>query len=204
MTEKELIENHNRNLERYALYIKFGRDIEQERSFIIEKARPISGNILEAGTGKGYFALALANEGFHFTAFDISAADQEYAQFNLAYHGLEKQVHFDVADAEHLPYEDGSFDVIFAVSMVHHLSSVREVCNELVRILSPSGKIVLSDFNTHGFAVVNKVHAFEGRKHELNSGTLNEAKNILIELVMQVEEHHSETQDVLVANRVAI
>jgi ubiquinone/menaquinone biosynthesis C-methylase UbiE len=204
MTEKELIESHDRNLERYALYRKFGRDIEQERSFIIEKARPISGNILEAGTGKGYFALALANEGFHFTAFDISAAEKEYAQFNLAYHGLGKQVHFDVADAERLPYEDGSFDMTFAVSMLHHLSSVRKVCNELVRILSLSGKIVLSDFNTQGFDIVDKVHAFEGRKHELSSGTMTEAKAILIEYGLKVEEHQGETQDVLVANRVAI
>jgi ubiquinone/menaquinone biosynthesis C-methylase UbiE len=204
MTEKELIESLDRNLERYALYKKFGRDIEKERSFIIKKARPISGNILEAGSGKGYFALALANEGFHFTAFDISAEDLEYAQFNLAYHGLGKHVHFDVADAVRLPYKDGSFDVIFAVSMVHHLSSVREVCNELVRILSPSGKIVLSDFNTHGFAVVDKVHAVEGRKHELNSGTMTEAKTILMEYGLKVEEHQGETQDVLVASRIAI
>jgi 2-polyprenyl-3-methyl-5-hydroxy-6-metoxy-1,4-benzoquinol methylase len=201
MMEKELIESHSRNLERFALYRKFGRDIEKERSFIIEKARPVSGNILEAGTGKGYFALALANEGFHFTAFDISAAEQEYAQFNLAYHGLGKHVHFDVADVECLAYEDGFFDVIFAVNMIHHLFSVGAACNELVRILSPSGKIVLSDFNTLGFAIVDKVHAFEGRQHELSSGTMTEAKAILIELWLEVEEHHGETQDVLVASR---
>ena len=202
MMKKELIENHQRYLERVELYRKFGRDIEKERSFIIEKARPISGKILEAGTGKGYFALALASKGFYFTAFDISAAEQEYAQFNLAYHGLEKQVHFDVADVECLAYEDGFFDVIFAVNMIHHLSSVRAACNELVRILSSSGKIVLSDFNTHGFAVVDKVHAFEGRKHELHSGTMTEAKAILIEYGLKVEEHHGETQDVLVARQV--
>jgi 2-polyprenyl-3-methyl-5-hydroxy-6-metoxy-1,4-benzoquinol methylase len=201
--EKELIESHDRNLERFALYRKFGRDIEKERFFIIEKARPISGNILEAGTGKGYFALALASEGFHFTAFDISAAEKEYAQFNLAYHGLGKHVHFDVADVECLAYEDGFFDVIFAVNMIHHLSSVRAACNELVRILSPSGKIVLSDFNTNGFAIVDKVHAFEGRQHELSSGTITEAKAILIEYGLKIEEYHGATQDVLVASRFA-
>jgi 2-polyprenyl-3-methyl-5-hydroxy-6-metoxy-1,4-benzoquinol methylase len=72
----ELIENHQRYLERVALYQQYGYDIDKERSFIIEKSRSLSGNILEAGTGKGYFSLVLAREGFNFTSFDISAEEQ--------------------------------------------------------------------------------------------------------------------------------
>lgn len=168
--EKELIENHQRYLERVALYQKHGYDIEEERSFVIEKACPFSGNILEAGTGKGYFSVVLARLGFHFTSVDISAAEQQYARLNLAYHGLASFVRFDVADLEFLPYPAASFDVIFAVNILHHLSSVRAACAELVRILSPSGKIVLSDFNTQGFAIVDKVHELEGRQHEVGAG----------------------------------
>jgi ubiquinone/menaquinone biosynthesis C-methylase UbiE len=202
--KKELIENHQRFLDRVELYRKFGYDIDKERSFIIEKACPFSGNILEAGTGKGFFSLALARLGFCFTSFDISSAEQQYARMNLIYHGLKQQVHFDVADVECLPYEDGFFDVIFAVNMVHHLSSIRKACGEFIRILSPKGKIVLSDFNAQGFAIVAKVHALEGRQHELSSGTMAEAKAILIEYGLEVEEHRGATQDVLVASRVII
>lgn len=202
--EKELIENHQRFLDRVELYRKFGYDIDKERSFIIEKACPFSGNILEAGTGKGFFSLALARLGFCFTSFDISSAEQQYAQMNLIYHGLKQQVHFDVADVECLPYVDGFFDVIFAVNMIHHLSSIRKACSEFIRILSPKGKIVLSDFNAQGFAIVAKVHALEGRQHELSSGTMAEAKAILIEYGLEVEEHLGETQDVLVASRITI
>lgn len=199
--ENELIENHQRYLERVALYRQQGYDIAKERSFIIEKARPLSGNILEAGTGKGYFSLALAREGFNFTSFDISAEEQRYARLNLAYHGLGSHVRFDVADAECLPYKDGSFDVIFAVNMVHHLPSVRKVCGELIRILSPTGKMILSDFNTQGFALVDKIHMLEGRRHELNAGTLAETKDVLTEYGMKVEEHHDTYQDVFVAGQ---
>jgi len=200
--ENELIENHKRYVERIALYRQYGYDIDEERNYVIEKACPFSGNILEAGTGKGYFSLALARLGFCFTSFDISSAEQKYARMNLMYHGLKQQVHFDVADVECLPYKDGLFDVIFAVNMIHHLSSVRKACSEFIRILSPKGKIVLSDFNAQGFAIVAKVHALEGRQHKLSSGTMAEAKAILIEYGLEVEEYHSATQDVLVAGRV--
>jgi len=172
VTKNELIKNHSRYLERVALYRKYGYDIDKERSFIIEKACPFSGNILEVGTGKGYFILALARAGFNFFSFDISAAEQRYALLNLMYYGLQQQVTFGVADVECIPCDDGFFDVIFAVNMIHHLSSVRKACEELTRILSHSGKIILSDFNTQGLAIVDNIHELEGRQHELNSGTI--------------------------------
>jgi len=70
--EKDVFENHARYLERKKLYRKYGVDIDRERKFILEKAKPVSGNILEVGTGKGHFALVLAKEGYQFTSVDIS------------------------------------------------------------------------------------------------------------------------------------
>jgi 2-polyprenyl-3-methyl-5-hydroxy-6-metoxy-1,4-benzoquinol methylase len=200
--DNELIENHKLYLERVALYRQYGYDIDQERNFVIEKACPFSGNILEAGTGKGYFSLALARLGFHFTTFDISATEQWYAGLNLAYNGLAGYVRFDVADLEHLPYADGSYDVVFAVNLIHHLHSLEPACGELARVLSSSGKIVLADFNERGLALADQIHALEGRRHELNAGTLAEAKDILARLGFTVEEHRGMHQDVLVAERV--
>ena len=200
-TKSEVLANHERYVERKALYKRFGYDIEQERSFIIEKARPISGRILEAGTGKGYFTLALAQEGVHFTSFDISEAEQKYALLNLMYYGLEQQAHFDIANAECLAYEAGSFDVIFTVNMVHHLSSARKVCDELVRVLAPSGKMVWSDFNSQGLVAIDKIHALEGRRHEVGASTLTDMMELLIEWGFWVEQHQGVTQDTLIAYR---
>ena len=124
ISENELVENHKRFLERIELYRQHGYDFDLERSFVIEKALPISGNILEACTGKGYFSLALAQAGFHFTTFDISGSEQHYARLNLAYYGLMHHIRFDLADMEHLSYPDASYDAIFAVNLVHHLDSL--------------------------------------------------------------------------------
>jgi ubiquinone/menaquinone biosynthesis C-methylase UbiE len=200
--DKDIIENRSRFLERVALYKEYGYDLEKERLFIIEKVRQVSGAILEAGTGKGYFTVALAREGFAFTSFDISEEEQKYARLNLMYYTLEDRVSFDIADAECLPYNDNSFNIIFSVNMIHHLSSVRKVCDEFIRILSPQGKIILSDFNDKGFALLDEIHALDGRKHEV-TGTIGEARTKLAEHGFVLKEYSSEIQDVIVASRIS-
>ena len=204
MIENELIENHQRYLERVSLYRQFGYDVDQERSFIIEKSQPIAGNILEAGTGKGYFTLALARSGFKFFSLDISKEEQSFALLNLMYYRLQQQVTFLLADVESVPCDDGFFDVIFAVNMVHHLPSVRKTCDEFTRLLSPDGKIVLSDFNEKGLAILDKIHAREGRRHEVSGGTLADVKAILAGRGFAIKECRSELQDMLVACRMTM
>jgi len=201
MIENELIENHQRYLERVSLYRQFGYDVDQERNFIIEKLQPIAGKILEAGTGKGYFTLALARAGYKFFTLDISTAEQRFAMLNLMYHGLQQQVTFLVADVESIPCHDGFFDVIFTVNMVHHLPSVYKVCDEFVRILAPDGKIVLSDFNEKGLAILDKIHESEGRRHDVSGSTLADVKTILDRHGFTIKEYQSELQDMLVAGR---
>ena len=51
------------------------------RKFIFDKSQPIFGDILEVGTGKGHFALILAQEGCYFTSVDISEEEQKFANF---------------------------------------------------------------------------------------------------------------------------
>lgn len=201
ISENELVENHKRFLERIELYRQHGYDFDLERSFVIEKALPISGNILEAGTGKGYFSLALAQAGFHFTTFDISGSEQHYARLNLAYYGLMHHIRFDLADMEHLSYPDASYDAIFAVNLVHHLDSLEPACGELVRVLSASGKIVLADFNEKGLAAVDRFHALEERKHQVSSATIGDAGTLFAQYGLEVNLHRGNHLDVLVAKR---
>jgi 2-polyprenyl-3-methyl-5-hydroxy-6-metoxy-1,4-benzoquinol methylase len=199
--EREVIENHKRYVDRKALYQRFGYDLEKERAFIIEKARPISGRILEAGTGKGHFTLALAREGWGFTTFDMSETEQVFAKLNLKYYRLDRQVDFAIANGESLGYEDGCFDVIFSVNMIHHLSSAYKVFAELGRVLAPDGKMVLSDFNPMGFAIVEKIHSLEGKRHEVSATTLEDIERYLIDRKFIPERHQSAYQDTLIAYR---
>ena len=49
------------------------------------------------------------------------------------------------ANADALPFVDGSFDVVFCMSSLHHVGDPRRVVAEMVRVCRPGGRVVLSD-----------------------------------------------------------
>ena len=197
--EDELLANHKRYLERKALYSSLGYDVDKERAFILEKAQPLYGDILEAGTGKGHFALELAKAGYSFTTFDISEIEQAFAKLNLRYFGFEKQVDFRIENGETLSFKDKSFDVVFSVNTLHHLTNPYKVIDELLRVLSFEGKLVLSDFTKEGLAVMDKIHVSEGNKHEVSKTTLADVEKYLTLKSFRVTKASSKFQDVLIA-----
>lgn len=197
--DNEVLENHKLFLERKALYKSFGCDIDKERVFIIEKAQPIYGDILEAGTGKGHFALALAKDGYRFTTFDISEQEQKFAKLNLKYFGLDHLVDFRIENGECLSFKDKSFDIIFSVNTFHHLINPHKVVDELIRLLTFEGKLILSDFTQEGMALMDKIHASEGRKHEVNKTTLADIERYLIEKGFKIDKASTKFQEVLIA-----
>jgi len=199
--EKAVIENHKMYLERKALYKSFGYDVDQERAFILKQAQPLYGTILEAGTGKGHFALALAKKGYKFITFDISAEEQKFAKLNLKHFGLDHLADFRIEDGEHLSFKDKSFDVVFSVNTIHHLINPYQVMDELIRVLSFKGKLVLSDFTKDGLKIMDKIHASEGNKHEVGKITLSDIREYLILQGFQINKANSRFQKVLVACR---
>ena len=201
---KEVLENHKKYLERKALFKSFGYDLEKERDFILDKAEPVRGKILEAGTGKGHFALALARRGYSFATFDISAEEQHFAKLNIAHFGFEKQVDFMIENGERTSFTDASFDVIFFVHVLHHLASPYKVIDELVRILAPSGKLVISDFSKKGFGILDKIHALEGKTHESGKVSLLDAEKYLMKKGFSIKKVKSAYQCVLVVTRGSI
>lgn len=196
--EKEVLQNHKRYLERVNFYRSFGYDLEKERDFILDKSLPISGKILEIGTGKGHFALALAKRGFSFISIDISKEEQEIAKLNIQYFGLEKQVVLRIEDAGHLSFPDQSFDTIFSINVFHHLEEPLAVLDEVIRLLRPAGKAVLSDFNKEGMVLMDKIHASEGNKHEVSNTTLSDIEHYLITKGFRINKANSRFQEVLI------
>ena len=199
--DKEVLQNHKKYLERIAFYRGNGYDVEKERDFILDKSLPISGKILEIGTGKGHFALALAKRGYSFISIDISSQEQEIAMLNLRYFGLEKQAIFRIEDAGHMSFPGQSFHAIFSINVFHHLEKPLAVLDEIIRLLQPSGKIILSDFSDKGLGIINACHTSEGRTHDYFKHRLNEAKEFFLAKGLHVNECQSIVQRVLIAER---
>ena len=199
--DKEAKRNHKVYLERKDLYKSLGYDVDRERDFILEQARPVFGKILEAGTGKGHFALALAKAGYQFVTFDISAAEQYFAKQNIKYFGFEKQVDFRIENGERTSFPEGSFDTLFSVNVLHHLRNPRQVIDEFMRLVSPQGKIIVADFTDEGFKIMDKIHALEGNKHEVGKIRLADVEAYLKERSFLVRNIESAYQHILIASK---
>ena len=83
----------------------------------------------------------LSDKGFHTTGIDISPVIvTEAARRN-------PELHAQVADVRQLPFADASFNVVFSGSTLDHFTTVAEITQamqELVRVLRPSGRLVLT------------------------------------------------------------
>jgi SAM-dependent methyltransferase len=97
---------------------------------------------LDYGCGHGMAAVAMARRGARVTAFDLSPAYVEEARRRARANGA--AVNFVIADAERLPFADGSFDRVWGNAILHHLD-VGRAARELRRVLAPGGVAVFCE-----------------------------------------------------------
>jgi ubiquinone/menaquinone biosynthesis C-methylase UbiE len=99
---------------------------------------------LEIGSGTGYFTLNLMRAGIvaQATCTDISAGMLSTLSANAQRLGLD--VKTAVADAESLPFEDGSFDLVLGHAVLHHIPDLAKAFSEFARVLAPGGTVLFA------------------------------------------------------------
>jgi len=162
---KEAVAHHRSRLDRAAHQRRFGYDPVAAVRFVLRRARPLTGKVLDVGTGKGRFAVALARRGVNLTSVDISAEEQHCAALEAIYAGVTQQIHFVVGDAAALPWPKASLDAVVTLNAIHHLADPCRVFSEMLRVLKPGGKLVLADFSPSGFELMDQIHRAEGKTH---------------------------------------
>jgi ubiquinone/menaquinone biosynthesis C-methylase UbiE len=102
------------------------------------------GTALELGAGTGFFSLNLKQAGVldevHVT--DLSPGMVEAAKANADSLGF--TVEGRVADAERIPYDDNTFDVVVGHAVIHHIPDVEAAFAEMLRVLKPGGRYVIA------------------------------------------------------------
>lgn len=199
MSEIDIEKVSERYAARQALYKKFGCDPQGENWFVIEKSLPLEGRILEVGFGQGYFLKSLLERGYQVTGVEPSTDDLAIARFNLEQAGLAHCADLQLAGGEELPFADNFFDVIFSIKVFHHLESPLIVLDEMIRVLAPEGKIVISDFSEAGFALVEKIHQMEGGAHPCLGLPLAKIKACLADKGFGVQHERTRFQETLIA-----
>jgi ubiquinone/menaquinone biosynthesis C-methylase UbiE len=103
------------------------------------------GDALEIGSGTGYFSLNLVQLGLigKLTATDISPGMLDRLAATAKSLGLD-QVSTVVTEAEALPFEDESFDLVLGHAVLHHIPDLDRAFAEFKRVLRPGGLIVFA------------------------------------------------------------
>jgi SAM-dependent methyltransferase len=112
---------------------------ELVRSFVVATGDE---RALDVGTGAGALALALAP-----LVREVVGVDRVPELLGLARErarGL-ANVTFVEGDAESLPFEDGSFDLVGTLRTLHHVPRPELVVAELVRVTRAGGRILVAD-----------------------------------------------------------
>jgi ubiquinone/menaquinone biosynthesis C-methylase UbiE len=99
---------------------------------------------LEIGSGTGYFTLNMMRAGLieRATCTDISPGMLATLSANAKRLGL--KVKTVSADAERLPFKDGSFDLVLGHAVLHHIPDLPQAFAEFARVLAPGGTLLFA------------------------------------------------------------
>ncbi|WP_377155586.1 class I SAM-dependent methyltransferase [Roseateles sp. UC29_93] len=105
--------------------------------------------VLDVAAGNGNATLAAARRYADVTSTDYVQALLDRGRRRAEAEGL--SVRFEVADAESLPYEAGSFDVALSTFGVMFAPDQASAARELLRVVRPGGRIGLANWTPEGF-----------------------------------------------------
>jgi phosphatidylethanolamine/phosphatidyl-N-methylethanolamine N-methyltransferase len=120
----------------------FGAVFERGRKASVAAAERIGGRILEVGVGTG-ISLPEYRWTTRVVGVDLSMPMLRKAKVRVRGHGLSNVDGLAVMDAQHLAFEEASFDVVVAQYVITAVPDPEATLDEFARVLKPGGEIVL-------------------------------------------------------------
>ncbi len=119
----------------------------------------------DIGAGSGFITEGLLARGLNVIAVDHS---QEMLEVMHRKFANTKGLEVRLSDSERLPLDDASVDYVFANMYLHHVENPPAAILEMVRILKPSGVLVITDADEHNqeFLRIEQHDRWLGFKHE--------------------------------------
>jgi glycosyltransferase involved in cell wall biosynthesis/ubiquinone/menaquinone biosynthesis C-methylase UbiE len=97
--------------------------------------------VLEVGGGMGTDLAQFAKNGSIVTDLDLSEGHLQHAQENFRLRGLNGR--FVHHDAESMPFDDNTFDLVYSNGVLHHTPNTRRTIGEILRVLKPGGRAIV-------------------------------------------------------------
>jgi len=108
--------------------------------------------ILEVGVGAGTDHLQFARAGCECFGVDLTQAAIDMTSERLAAYGLRSVL--QRLDAEHLPFGDAEFDLVYSWGVIHHSEHPETILEQIHRVLRPGGSFVGMMYNRRSVAAV--------------------------------------------------
>lgn len=103
--------------------------------------------VLEIGFGLGSDLLSWSEAGAEVHGIDITEEHLRLATKNFELHG--RSAALQLADAAHIPYPDGYFDIVYSNGVLHHTRDIEDCLAEAWRVLKPGGRLLMSVYRRH-------------------------------------------------------
>ena len=113
------------------------------------RERGLPARVLDVATGTADLALALARElpQADVVGVDLSEGMLGVGRQKVTQSGLNSRVRLEQADAEHLPFDDQSFDAVTVAFGVRNFENLDQGLKELGRVLRPGGHLMVLEFS---------------------------------------------------------
>lgn len=183
LSKKEQVEQMFDNISgKYDLLnriLSMGIDVRWRKKVVKSVKSSNPKTVLDIATGTGDLAIQIAKSTqAQITGFDLSAGMLEVGREKVAKEKLEDRIEMIQGDAENMPFEDNSFDVITVAFGVRNFENLKKGLDEIYRVLKPEGKFIILEFSQPESFPMKQLYAFY-------------SKNILPKIGKQISKDES-------------
>jgi ubiquinone/menaquinone biosynthesis C-methylase UbiE len=133
--------------------------------------------IVDLGSGTGRFSVLLADVlNAHVTGIEPSDKMRNVAMQE----SIHPRVKYIKGSAEEIPLEDGSFDLVWASMIIHHVSEPDMAAKEIYRIVKPGGKVFLRN------SFKNRLQSVRFYEYFLNAYTIDNERLPSVEYIKKI------------------
>jgi len=106
-------------------------------------------DVLEVGCGLGTDAIQFGRNGARYIGVDLTPRSIELTALRFRQEKLDGR--FLTADAENLPFPDGSFDLVYSHGVLHHTPDTERAIQEVHRVLKPGGQAMIMLYHKRSY-----------------------------------------------------
>jgi len=137
--------------------------------------------VFDAATGSARMTRVLLEKGCQIISGDIEREKLDAVKYSAPFSEV-RNIHWLQLDLHQPCFRDGCFDNIVCANLFHEVRHPEAVLRQLLRIFSGKGKVVLLDFNEHGFSVIDEIsQKRHGRRHTTKESMSYGAIEVLLE-----------------------